>query len=194
VPSDRSGSRQSLAPNGRRFTGSTMGRKKRRLNSEKDPRVYLTTVKKFFGDDQGAVKELLTVQIQWERNEKGPIRAQKKSRYRTTPPAVQLVLLAMGFPWTEQSLLDALGVERDLRTNVRGRLRKYHTSVKGVFCCRRLSARPKPCRLGVQRRTGRRPRVRSLSHGPHQLALTGQRNTWSRRHVSAATISRAGAN
>ncbi len=36
-----------------------------------DPRVYLTTAKKFIGDDQGHVKEVLTVEIQWERNEKG---------------------------------------------------------------------------------------------------------------------------
>src|SRR5438874_7010235 len=36
-----------------------------------DPRVYLTTVKQFIGDGRGAVKEALTVQIQWERNEKG---------------------------------------------------------------------------------------------------------------------------
>ena len=36
-----------------------------------DPRVYLTTVKKFVGDAQGNVKELVTVEIKWEKNEKG---------------------------------------------------------------------------------------------------------------------------
>ena len=36
-----------------------------------DPRVYLTTAKKFVGDANGRVKEIVTVQIKWERNEKG---------------------------------------------------------------------------------------------------------------------------
>ena len=36
-----------------------------------DPRTYLTTVKKFIGDSGGQVKELVTVQIQWEKNDKG---------------------------------------------------------------------------------------------------------------------------
>ena len=36
-----------------------------------DPRVYLTTVKKFVGDAQGNVKELVTVEIKWEKNDKG---------------------------------------------------------------------------------------------------------------------------
>src|SRR5437899_4040232 len=36
-----------------------------------DPRVYLTTVKKFIGDAHDHIKEVLTVQIRWERNEKG---------------------------------------------------------------------------------------------------------------------------
>src|SRR5437868_1688841 len=36
-----------------------------------DPRVYLTTAKKFISDSHGQLKEVLLVQIQWERNEKG---------------------------------------------------------------------------------------------------------------------------
>ena len=36
-----------------------------------DPRTYLTTVKRFVGDAQGALKELVTVQIEWQKNEKG---------------------------------------------------------------------------------------------------------------------------
>jgi len=36
-----------------------------------DPRVYLTTVKKFIGDANGRVKELVTVEVKWEKNEKG---------------------------------------------------------------------------------------------------------------------------
>src|SRR5664280_2108571 len=36
-----------------------------------DPRVYLTTVKRFIGNGDGRVKELVTVEIKWEKNDKG---------------------------------------------------------------------------------------------------------------------------
>ena len=36
-----------------------------------DPRVYMTTVKKFTGDADGRVKDLTTVEIKWEKNEQG---------------------------------------------------------------------------------------------------------------------------
>ena len=52
----------------------------------------------------------------------------------------QLVLLAMGFLGPEQPLLEALGVERDGRSNAKAEFEKYHTSVPGVFAagdCRR---------------------------------------------------------
>jgi len=104
-----------------------------------DPRVYLTTVKKLFGDELGAVKELLTVQIQWERNEKGQFVPKEVPGTEHKRP-VQLVLLAMGFLGPEQPLLDSLGVERDARSNVKADFEKYHTNIKGVFAagdCRR---------------------------------------------------------
>ena len=104
-----------------------------------DPRVYLTTAKRFIGDDQGALKEVLTVQIQWERNEKGQFVPKEVPGTEKVVPA-QLVLLAMGFLGPEQPLLEALGVERDARTNVKADFEKYHTNIKGVFAagdCRR---------------------------------------------------------
>jgi len=36
-----------------------------------DPRVYLTTAKKFVGDENGQVKEVHTIEIEWTKNEKG---------------------------------------------------------------------------------------------------------------------------
>jgi glutamate synthase (NADPH/NADH) small chain len=104
-----------------------------------DPRVYLTTAKKFTGDDQGRVKEVLTVQIQWEKNEKGQFMPKEVPGTERVQP-VQLVLLAMGFLGPEQPLLDALNVERDPRTNVKAEFEKYSTNIKGVFAagdCRR---------------------------------------------------------
>ncbi len=104
-----------------------------------DPRIYVTTVKKFVGDDNGQVKELVTVQIQWEKNEKGQFIPKEVPGTEQTRP-VQLVLLAMGFLGPEQPLLDQLGIERDPRTNVKADYGKYSTSLKGVFAagdCRR---------------------------------------------------------
>jgi glutamate synthase (NADPH/NADH) small chain len=104
-----------------------------------DPRVYLTTAKKFIGDEHGQVKEILTVQIQWERNEKGQFVPKEVPGTEQVRPA-QLVLLAMGFLGPEQPLLDALKIERDPRTNVKAEFEKYSTNIKGVFAagdCRR---------------------------------------------------------
>ena len=104
-----------------------------------DPRTYLTTAKKFIADDNGQVKEVLTVQIQWERNDKGQFVPKEVAGTEQIRP-VQLVLLAMGFLGPEQPLLEALGVERDARTNIKADFEKYSTNLKGVFAagdCRR---------------------------------------------------------
>jgi glutamate synthase (NADPH/NADH) small chain len=104
-----------------------------------DPRVYLTTAKKFAGDDHGHVKEVHTVQIQWERNDKGQFVPQEIPGSEEVRP-VQLVLLAMGFLGPEQPLLEQLGVERDPRTNAKADFEKYTTNINGVFAagdCRR---------------------------------------------------------
>jgi glutamate synthase (NADPH/NADH) small chain len=104
-----------------------------------DPRVYQTTVKKFTGDAQGNVKELLTVQVKWEKNAAGQFVPVEQAGTERTLPA-QLVLLAMGFLGPEQSLLKDLGTEVDARSNVKAEHGKYATSIKGVFAagdCRR---------------------------------------------------------
>jgi glutamate synthase (NADPH/NADH) small chain len=104
-----------------------------------DPRVYLTTVKRFIGDDAGNVKELVTVRIRWDRNEKGQFVPVEEPGSEETRPA-QLVLLAMGFLGPEQPLLKELSVVVDARTNIKAEYEKYATSLTGVFAagdCRR---------------------------------------------------------
>ncbi len=104
-----------------------------------DPRVYLTTVKKFVGDEQGALKEIVTVEIEWGRNDKGQFIPKEVPGTEKTRPA-QLALLAMGFLGPEQPLLKEIGVETDARSNVKAEHEKYTTSLKGVFAagdCRR---------------------------------------------------------
>jgi len=104
-----------------------------------DPRVYVTTVKKFIGDSEGRVKELITVQIKWEKNEKGQFVPKEQPGTEKTLPA-QLVLLAMGFLGPEQMLIKEIGVETDARSNIKAEHENYTTSLKGVFAagdCRR---------------------------------------------------------
>ena len=104
-----------------------------------DPRIYLATAKQFIGDDNGHVKAIHTVQIEWQKNEKGQFVPKEVPGTEQVRPT-QLVLLAMGFLGPEQPLLDALGVERDPRTNVKAEHGRYQTNLPNVFAagdCRR---------------------------------------------------------
>ena len=104
-----------------------------------DPRVYLTTVKKFVGGADGSLESIVTVEVRWQRNDKGamvPVEVAGTEQVRSA----QLVLLAMGFLGPEQPLLTDIGVERDTRSNVQAEYGRYETSLKGVFAagdCRR---------------------------------------------------------
>ena len=104
-----------------------------------DPRVYLTTATRFEGDEHGAVKAVHTVKVSWEKNENGQFVPKPVAGTEKVLPA-QLVLLAMGFLGPEQPLLEALGIDRDARTNIRAEHEKYATTLPGVFAagdCRR---------------------------------------------------------
>jgi len=104
-----------------------------------DPRVYLTTAKQFEADADGRLRAVHTVQIRWEKNEKGQFTPVEVPGTEKVLPA-QLVLLAMGFLGPEQPLLEALGVERDPRSNAKAEHGNYTTSAPGVFAagdCRR---------------------------------------------------------
>jgi glutamate synthase (NADPH) small chain len=104
-----------------------------------DPRTYLTTVKKFIGDANGQLEALVTVQVKWDRNDKGMFMPVEVPGTEQTRPA-QLALLAMGFLGPEAPLLRDIGVECDTRSNVRAEYGRYVTSLKGVFAagdCRR---------------------------------------------------------
>ena len=104
-----------------------------------DPRVYLTTVKKFVGDAQGQLQSVVTVEIKWEKNDKGQFIPKEQPGTEQTRPA-QLVLLAMGFLGPEQSILKDIGVEVDARSNIKAEHEKYTTNIPRIFAagdCRR---------------------------------------------------------
>jgi len=104
-----------------------------------DPRTYLTTVKKFVGDAVGRLEALVTMQVRWERNDKGQFVPLEVPGTEQRLPA-QVALLAMGFLGPEQPLLADLGVECDPRSNVRAEHGRFNTNLTGVFAagdCRR---------------------------------------------------------
>jgi glutamate synthase (NADPH/NADH) small chain len=104
-----------------------------------DPRAYLTTVKKLVGDETGRVKEIVTVEVRWEKNERGQLAPIEQAGTERTQPA-QLVLLAMGFTGAETVLPQDLGIEFDDRCNVKAEYGNYTTNIPGVFAagdCRR---------------------------------------------------------
>ncbi len=98
----------------------------------KDPREYCITTKKFAGNDDGTLKEVHTVKIEWKKDENGRFVPVEIPGTEKVWPA-QLVLLAMGFLGPEDTLLKQLGIEQDSRTNVKAEYGKHCTSIKGIF-------------------------------------------------------------
>jgi len=97
-----------------------------------DPRQYLISTKKFVGDENGHVKELHTVLIEWKKDANGRFSPVEVAGSERVYPA-QLVLLAMGFLGPDNSLLDQLGVVRDERSNAKAEYGQFSTNVPGVF-------------------------------------------------------------
>ena len=97
-----------------------------------DPRTFLISTKRFVGDENGRLKELHTVMIEWERDADGRFQLKEVPGSEKVWPA-QLVLLALGFLGPEDTVVEQLGLERDARSNVKAEHEAYTTSVEGVF-------------------------------------------------------------
>jgi len=97
-----------------------------------DPREYCVMTKKFVGDGDGNVKELHTVQVEWDHKNNGrPVPKEVPGTEKVWK--ADLVLLAMGFLGPENPVLDQLEVERDERSNAKAEHGDFHTNVEGVF-------------------------------------------------------------
>ena len=99
-----------------------------------DPRAYSIVTQRFEGDANGNVKAAHTVKVEWVRDEKGQFAMKEVAGTEKVYPT-QLVLLAMGFLGPEDTVLSALNVERDPRSNAKAEHGKsFPTSIKvGVF-------------------------------------------------------------
>jgi glutamate synthase (NADPH/NADH) small chain len=97
-----------------------------------DPRTFCIQTQRFAGDEAGAVSEIQTVRVEWQRGEGGRFVPVPLAGSEDVWPA-QLVLLAMGFLGPENTVLDELGVERDARSNAKAEHGRFVTNVPGVF-------------------------------------------------------------
>ncbi len=97
-----------------------------------DPRQYCVMTNKFVGDEQGHVKEIHTVTGEWVTLEDGRKTLKVIPGTEKVYPA-DLVLLAMGFIGPDETIPQALKLERDARNNVKAEYGKFSTSAEGVF-------------------------------------------------------------
>jgi glutamate synthase (NADPH/NADH) small chain len=95
-------------------------------------RMWSVSTRGFKGKD-GRVTAIECVQVEWERDENGRWQMHEVPGSEFELKA-DLVLLAMGFVHPiHQGMIEELGVERDVRGNVKADTRKYQTSIDKVF-------------------------------------------------------------
>ncbi|MBL0711363.1 MAG: glutamate synthase subunit beta [Colwellia sp.] len=97
-----------------------------------DPRQYLVMTKKIESDGQGNVKAVHTVDITWQKNDKGQMFPQEIAGSEKVLPA-DIVLIAMGFMGPEGGLVEQFGLDQDNRSNIAAEYDKFVTSKQGVF-------------------------------------------------------------
>ncbi|OZJ06321.1 putative glutamate synthase [NADPH] [Bifiguratus adelaidae] len=105
----------------------------------KDPREYCILSKEFVADDNGNVKGINIVRVEWTKDSNG------RWNMAEIPGSEQffeadLVLLSMGFLGPEDQIVKQLAVKQDGRSNIETPKGKYATSVSGVYAagdCRR---------------------------------------------------------
>ena len=97
-----------------------------------DPRKYCMMTKKMVSDDEGNIKELKVVQVEWVKGENGKFFPKEMEGTENILPA-QLVLLAMGFLGPEDTVLLDLKIKQDGQSNVKAEYGKFATNIEGVF-------------------------------------------------------------
>ena len=97
-------------------------------------RHWAIATKEFIGDDQGNLKALKTVRLEWKTTEDG-----RAAQFAEVPGSeeeipCELALLAMGFVHPQhKGLLKELDIELDERGNVKATDRGYQTNIAKIF-------------------------------------------------------------
>jgi len=95
-------------------------------------RNWLISTKEFLTNDKGELNALKTVEVTWRTipGQKPQI-IEKEGSEKIWP--CDLALLALGFTGPEKSLAEQLGLELDIRTNIKASVKDYKTNVAGIY-------------------------------------------------------------
>jgi len=96
----------------------------------KDPRMFSTTVKEIHRSDDGAVNEIVTIEIRKNRDKNGRIRITEIENTEKTIPC-DMLILATGFAGCDDYVADAFGLERTASGTLAGI--GYSTNAESVF-------------------------------------------------------------
>ena len=96
-------------------------------------RKWAVSTKEFIGDENGNLKALKIVDLEWKITADGrPAQFMEIAGSEREIPC-EVALLAMGFLHPQHNLLNELGVELDERGNVKANDRFYQTNIHKVF-------------------------------------------------------------
>jgi glutamate synthase (NADPH/NADH) small chain len=99
-------------------------------------RMFSVATKEFLGDDNGNLKAVKCIKVEWNKDENDNWQMQEVAGSEFELPA-DIVTLAMGFVHpVHEGMLEELGVELDAQGNVKGETEgenAYYTSIDKVF-------------------------------------------------------------
>ena len=97
-------------------------------------RNWSIATKEFIGDENGNLKALKIVDLEWKASEDGrPARFEERAGSERDIPC-ELALLAMGFVHPQhEGLLNLLEIEKDERGNVKASEKNYQTNLSKIF-------------------------------------------------------------
>ena len=98
-------------------------------------RQWAVATKEFIGDENGNLKALKTVELEWKSEDGRPSKFTERAGSEKIIPC-ELVLLAMGFVAPQKDgMLDTLDIELDDRGNVRATEKAFKTNIGKIFAC-----------------------------------------------------------
>ena len=95
-------------------------------------RHFSISTKSFKGNAAGELEALVTVEVEWIKNDTGRMELREIPGTEKEWPC-DLALLALGFTGSETSVAEQLGLEQDGRTNLKASTSNYMSNVPGVF-------------------------------------------------------------
>jgi len=98
-----------------------------------DPRIYCTTVKEFIKDENGCLKAVKTVKLEFVQDEASGRRVPREIAGSEEELPCELCLIAAGFLGSQSYVAEAFGVELDQRTNVKTAPGYHAANIPKVF-------------------------------------------------------------